>query len=671
MHDFRLESNDTRAEPSTWPSSLERYQSIVQNAVEGIFQSSADGRFLLVNPALARMYGYDSPEHLMSSVQDISLSIYVDPAVRSEFRQQMEREGEVHGLEYQVRRLDGTIIWVSEHSRSVRNDRGEVLYYEGFVQDITLRKRAKDELRAAKEAAESASRAKSQFLAVMSHEIRTPMNGVIGMTSLLLGSALTAEQRELAETIRQSGDALLNIINDILDFSKIESGRLELENEEFDLHACAEGALDLLAARAAEKRLDLLCDIAEGTPAIVRGDVTRLRQVIVNLLSNAVKFTEQGEVLLSVQSEEQPGGTVVLHFAVKDTGIGIAADAMGRLFQSFSQADASTTRRYGGTGLGLAISKRLTEFMGGAMSVESTPACGSIFRFHVVVESVADVPRSHFATSRCQLGGRRLLIVDDNATHCGILARLTSRWHIQPHAVKTGAEALRLLRAGEKFDFALIDMELPEIDGLALAQAIRELRPASALPLIVLTSPGKVERTTDDALFAACLSRPVKPTQLFNALADLYPPLHPATATNTLPKPPANLVYSQPERVLLAEDNFVNQKVALQMLARLGYRADLAANGYEVLSAVQRQNYDVILMDVAMPEMDGLEATRRLRAAMKLGTGRPWIVALTANAMQGDRELCLAAGMDDYIRKPMKLSELATALRQARSIAAA
>ena len=612
------------------------------------------------------MYGYESPEHLMQSVQDISQSLYVDPEIRAEFRRKMERDGEVHGLEYQVRRLDGMIIWVSEHSRSVRNDRGETLYYEGFVQDITLRRRAEDDLRATKEAAESASRAKSQFLAVMSHEIRTPMNGVIGMTSLLLGSTLTAEQRELAETIRQSGDALLNIINDILDFSKIESGRLDLENEEFDLHACAEGALDLLAARAVEKRLDLLCDIADGTPAIVRGDVTRLRQVIVNLLSNAVKFTEQGEVLLSVHSEARPNNQVMLHFAVKDTGIGISPDGMGRLFQSFSQADTSTTRRYGGTGLGLAISKRLTEFMGGTMSAESELGAGSTFRFTVVVESVPGAPNSHYCTARSQLGGRRLLIVDDNATHRRILTKLAGSWHILAEAVETGADALRLLKAGQRFDFALIDMELPDLDGVALAHAIRELNLAPQLPLIGLTSPGNFDRVTGD-LFAASLTRPVKPTNLYNSLADLYPRKR-NTDPTTLLTPSTNLVYTQPERVLLAEDNFVNQKVALRMLARLGYRADLAANGHEVLAAVRRQSYDVILMDVAMPELDGLEATRRIRT-MSPADERPWIVALTANAMQGDRELCLAAGMDDYIRKPIKLSELAAALRQARAIA--
>jgi CheY-like chemotaxis protein len=303
------------------------------------------------------------------------------------------------------------------------------------------------------------------------------------------------------------------------------------------------------------------------------------------------------------------------------------------------------------------------------MIAESELGAGSTFRFSVVVETVAGAPHSHFSTARSQLGGRRLLIVDDNATHRRILTTLTGSWHILPHAVETGAEALRLLRSGQRYDFALIDMELAEIDGLTLAHAIRELRPAPALPLVVLASAGKLERSRNEQLFAACLSRPVKPTHLFNALVDLFPP--PCTGLNhTSPDPSEKLVYTQPERVLLAEDNFVNQKVALRMLARLGYHADLASNGHEVLAALRGQNYDVILMDVAMPDMDGLETTRRIRCMM-VGNNRPWIVALTANAMQGDRELCLEAGMDDYIRKPIKLPELANALSQARSIAAA
>jgi PAS domain S-box-containing protein len=522
--------------PSRWPSSLERFQSIVQNAVEGIFQSSPDGRFLLVNPALARMYGYDSPEQLQDSVHDISRSIYVDPAVRRDFQRQMERDGEVHGLEYQVRRRDGSVIWICEHSRAVRNEHGSVLYYEGFIQDITRRKLAEEALRSAKEAAEAASRAKSQFLAVMSHEIRTPMNGVIGMTSLLLGSDLDGEQRELAETIRRSGDALLAIIDDILDFSKIESGRLELECEPFNLRECIASAREMLAPRAAEKGLALRWDCEGGIPTHVRGDVTRLRQILVNLLSNAVKFTERGEVRLSLGAETASAGAVTLRFSVRDTGIGIAPEALDRLFQSFTQADASTTRRYGGTGLGLAISKRLAERMGGTMSVTSTPGVGSTFQFTVQVEPVSDVAR---------------------------------------------------------------------------------------------------DRTV-------------------NAPA---------------PPSPAAPIEAQPERVLLAEDNSVNQKVARQMLERLGYRAHLVANGHEVLAAAAQTDFDVILMDVDMPDLDGLEATRRLRA-MPRGD-LPWIIALTANALPGDREACLTAGMNDYLAKPMKLPELAAALRRARQRRAA
>ncbi len=530
MPEPALETNAAGDVPSSWPSSLERFQSIVQNAVEGIFQSSPDGRFLLVNPALARMYGYDSPEQLQHSVRDISRSIYVDPEVRRDFQRQMERDGEVHGLEYQVRRRDSSVIWICEHSRAVRNEHGTVLYYEGFIQDITRRKLAEEALRAAKEAAEAASRAKSQFLAVMSHEIRTPMNGVIGMTSLLLSSALDGEQRELAETIRRSGDALLTIIDDILDFSKIESGRLELECEPFHVRECIASAREMLAPRAAEKGLALQCDYASDVPTHVRGDVTRLRQILVNLLSNAVKFTERGEVRLTVRADLGAGGGVTLHFAVTDTGIGIAPEAVERLFQSFTQADASTTRRYGGTGLGLAISKRLAERMGGTMSVTSTPGAGSTFRFSVQVEAVPEVARP----------------------------------------------------------------------GTVAAPAA----PSAAAP-----------------------------------------------------------IEAQPERVLLAEDNSVNQKVARQMLERLGYRADLAANGHEVIAAVEHAAYDVILMDVDMPDLDGLEATRRVRAM--LGGDRPWIIALTANALPGDREACLAAGMNAYLAKPMKLPELAAAMRMA------
>ncbi len=652
-----------------WLNSLGRYASIVQNAVEGIFQSTPDGRYLLVNHALALMYGYDSVDDLLEGVRDISRNIYVDQSVRAKFKRLIERDGEVRGLEYQVRRKDGSLIWISEHARAVRDpETGALIYYEGFIQDITARKRTEADLRVAKEAAEAASVAKSQFLAVMSHEIRTPMNGVIGMASLLLDTALTAEQHDYVDTIRQSGDTLLTIINDILDFSKIESGRLELEHEPFTVRECVEGALDLMAPKAGEKGLDLLYDIAEGVPTLVRGDVTRLRQILVNLLSNAVKFTERGEVVLTLHAEPRPDTPerVLLRFAISDTGIGIAPEAVGRLFQSFTQADASTTRRYGGTGLGLVIARRLTEMMGGTMTVESEPGRGSTFRFSAVVEAMPSKPRLYHGSPRAALAGRRLLIVDDNATNRRILTSLAQNWGLQSEDFASGPAALARLRAGAHFDFAILDMQMPEMDGCMLAQAIRQLRPAEALPLVLLSSLGQRELIPHKDMFAALLTKPTKPAQIIELLARLV------VRESASPKPAAAAPVPQAgpghhERILLAEDNSVNQKVALHMLARLGHRADVAANGLEVLDAMRRQAYDIIFMDLQMPEMDGLEATVQLRTASPAPSKRPWIVALTANAMQGDRDRCLAVGMDDYISKPVKPPELAAALARAQA----
>ena len=662
----------TTTQGDLWPTSLERYASIVQNAVEGIFQSTPDGHYLLVNPALAKLYGYDSADDLIAGVQDISHGLYVDSGTRAEFERLMARSGEVRGLEYRVRRKDGSIIWISEHARAVRDEDGKVLYYEGFVQDITARKQIDAELRAAMEAAEAASRAKSQFLAVMSHEIRTPMNGIIGMTSLLLDSPLTPEQHEFAETIRRSGDALLTVINDILDFSKIESGRMELEHEEFALRECVEGALDLLAPVAAEKHIDLLYEVSETAPLAIRGDTTRLRQILVNLLGNAVKFTERGEVVLTLHAEvlsTSPKGTtpVRLHFAVRDTGIGISAEGITRLFQSFSQVDASTTRRYGGTGLGLAISQRLVQQMGGELTVESEVGRGSTFRFSVVVESVAPRERPRLVSPRAILTGKHLLIVDDNPTNLLILTKFAQTWEMGSEIANSGPAAIELLRAGHVFDFGIVDMHMPDMDGVVLAREIRKLKTPAELPLVLLSSLGPRELAATKSLFDVSLTKPAKPAQMLEALvriATLGKGLAERARHST---PPFFDRTAHRERVLLAEDNAVNQKVAFRMLEHLNYRADLAANGLEVLEAMQRQPYDIVLMDLQMPEMDGLEATRRLRALEVPGGPRPWIVALTANAMQGDREACLAAGMDDYISKPMKVPELAAALARARA----
>ena len=647
-----------------------RFRSIFDLVPVGLswFIVGRQGETHLVNPAHARITGV--PVERSHEVTLYNLATHPEDNARQQELQSQLQRGDLdhYTTERRYVHASGEVVWVVQNVRLVADPITGERHQISSLVDITELKRKEAELSTAKETAEAANLAKSQFLAMMSHEIRTPMNGVIGMTSLLLDSHLTHEQRDYVETIRHSGDALLTIINDILDFSKIESGRLELERVEFVVRECIEGALDLLAPRFAEKGLDLLYEISDGVPGVVRGDPTRLRQILVNLLSNAVKFTSRGEVVLSVTAAPHFNEGIELAFAVRDTGIGIPKESMSRLFQSFSQVDASTTRRFGGTGLGLVISKRLAEMMGGHMWVESEVGKGSTFHFAIIVDAVGAKPRPWIAPGRGHLVGRRLLVVDDNATNRRILTETARGWGMEVRAAAGGPEVLGWLRDGEVFDVAVLDMHMPEMDGESLAAEIHRLRPEPRLPLVLLSSIGDRESLRDRSLFTVCLVKPAKPDQLFDAIAGLFrsepPPERVRPGAAFGPRRPAG--DEHPERLLLAEDNAVNQKVAMLMLSKLGYRADVAADGNEVLEALNRQAYDIVIMDIQMPELDGIQASRQILARWPDPRDRPWIIALTANAMLGDREACIAAGMDDYISKPIKTEELAAALARAR-----
>jgi PAS domain S-box-containing protein len=629
-------------------------ESLVAISPAAVVVMDADERVTEWNPAAAELFGYSAEEALGRPIDDLVFGeAHRDEG--AEITREAMRVGRAGRITQRLRK-DGTPVDVELMLVPLTAD-GSHVGFLGIYHDVT-------ELQRARQEAEAATQAKSAFLATMSHEIRTPMNAVIGMTDLLLGTELTGEQREFAEVVRSSGDALLHVIDDILDYSKIEAGKLDLEREPFSVRECVEGALDIVAPRAWEKGIELGCLIEEGTPAGILGDPVRLRQVLLNLLSNAVKFTEAGEVVVLVDAEPTGSGSHRIELSVRDTGIGIAPDRMDRLFMSFSQVDTSTTRRFGGTGLGLAISKRLVDLMGGTISVQSELGSGSTFRIALPAEAAEAPSTVSLDDAVSHLAGRRILVVDDNATNREIVTRHARSWGMEPVAVELPSEALALVEAGEPFDVAVLDMMMPEMDGVTLAEEIRNRRSEHDLPLLLLTSLGRLHQPELAGVFSAQLAKPFKASQLYNTLLRLLTGGDRADQTTEVAEGRQAM---SSLRILLAEDNAMNQTVALRLLERLGYRADVASNGLEALAALERQPYDVVLMDVQMPELDGLDASRQIRERWP-PESRPHIIALTANALQEDREACFAAGMNAYVAKPIRRDELAEALKRVRPL---
>lgn len=668
-----LDITSRKESESALRASEERFKLLVDSSEDGFWDSNFVTGEVYYAPRWKAILGYQDDE-VENTRETFERLIYRDdlPRVRASQDRFLPAGNHPFSIEFRMMHKLGGFRWIRSTGIQIRDSGGRITRTLGFHTDISERKETEQEIREAKAAAESANRAKSDFLATMSHEIRTPMNGIIGMTGLMMDTDLTCDQREFAETIRVSSESLLSIINDILDFSKIESGKIDLEDEPFGLVNCIEEALDLMAPAVTKKGLELAYLVGDDVPPWVKGDVTRLRQIMVNLLGNAVKFTAQGEVFVEVRRERDPlplSDRALLHFSVRDTGIGIPEDKVARLFQPFTQVDASTTRNFGGTGLGLAICRKLTSVMGGDIWVESAEGLGSTFHFTVnlgVVDTPAPTP--DYADL---LKGKRVLLVDDSATNRRVLRLQLERLGMAAVEAESGAEAVHVLKMGAQFDLALIDYHMPEMDGVQTARLIREIRKEDDLALIFLPSISRSDDQIREAqsLFQGVLSKPIHHSQLQVVIGDV---LNRKCGQTSAAAGPGRRIDSQlgeqyALRILLAEDHLVNQKVALRVLRQMGYRADVANNGLEALETLRREPYDVVLMDVQMPEMDGLEASGHIREEWA-DRPRPIIVAMTANAMEGDRDRCLKAGMDLYLSKPIRINELEDSLIEAHRL---
>ena len=662
------QAEELRAQQESILEAEARTRQILESAAEGIFGVDTEGRVTFMNPAASGMLGFSAGE-LIGQPSHATLHHHRSDGADYPMEECPMFAAYKHGRTSRIDdeflwRNDGTGLPVEYRATPILED-GRILGAVISFTDITERKRAEEELRVAKEKAEAATVAKSAFLANMSHEIRTPMNGVIGMTELALDTELTAEQRDYLNTVKFSADALLTLINDILDFSKIEAGKIELDPVEFLLRDAIADTLNPLALRAASKGLELLYDVQPGVPDALVGDIHRLRQVLVNLVGNAIKFTEQGEVVVSVRRLECAGDDLQLEIAVRDTGIGIPPDKAAKLFRPFEQADAATTRKYGGTGLGLAISRQLVELMGGQIRLESEAGKGSTFVFTTRLRRGTDRPSVHGVEAVRLLTGRPALIVDDNETNRRLLTTILSNWGMRPTAVSSAAQAMaaldRTANAGQPFCLVITDLNMPDVGGFQLTQQIRSSALYRDLPVMVLSSsssPGDQERCVALGV-AARLLKPVKQSLLLDNIMRTVVGISRAGLGAGVQAGDAKPGEARRSlRLLLAEDNLVNQKFAVKLLEGAGHKIVTALNGQAAVDAWRSQPFDLILMDVQMPEMDGLAATQEIRQAENAAETRVPIIAMTANAMQGDRELCIKAGMDGYVAKPVKKDAL-------------